>query len=509
LWPPPKPRESLTLAFEQKDLEVQPGEPATYTIFVRAPGSFSGTVTLEAVVLPDTPADNLTWAFAPHGTDPKTGLLAPSLIRSRAALTLQTPVEAKSSNIAIMVSATGGGQTQTVTGSLKVKRRVQGQQSSGSLPAGTQTPPAAQQQNAAEEQAGYSDLAVWFTAFPRIPDEVRLFLIVAVVGCLGGLLQSIRSWFWYAGHNQLEQRWIPFYVSTPIVSMTMAIIFYLLFRAGFISPTTPVAETNTYGFAAIAGLVGLFSNRAAIMLENIADILFAKVARGAGAVSPGDFQLTASPSSQTVPPGSTATYTITVTATQDFSAAVTLTPAVASTHPKGPTVTLSQEELTPTTTGTPVTLTAVTAADTPPGEYKITITAAGGGKRHEVEVLLRVSNGRGADAAPSPDFELSTREPARTVVPGESASYTLVARASGGFSQTVVLAASGQPTGEKVTFSPPSLTPTPEGASSTLTVQTNDTTPPQEYEIKITATDGGKAKETSVKLIVTPTRNHS
>jgi hypothetical protein len=38
-------------------------------------------------------------------------------------------------------------------------------------------------------------------------------------------------------------------------------------------------------------------------------------------------------------------------------------------------VTLSQEELTPTTAGTPVRLTAVTAAETPPGEYKIIITA--------------------------------------------------------------------------------------------------------------------------------------
>jgi hypothetical protein len=389
-----------------------------------------------------------------------------------------------------------------------VKRPVEGQQSSGSRPADRQTPPAAQQQDAAEEQAGYSDLAVLFKMFPRIPDEVRLFLIVAVVGCLGGLLQSIRSWFWYAGHNQLERRWIPFYVSTPIVSMTMAILFYLLFRAGFISPTTPVAETNTYGFAAIAGLVGLFSNRAAIMLENVADILFAKVTRGAGAVSPGDFQLTASRSSQTVPPGGTATYSITATATQDFSAPVTLTPVVAPRHAKGPTVTLNQEELTPTTVGTPVTLTAVTDADTPPGEYKITTTAAGGGKRHEVEVLLLVTNGRGADGAPSPDFELSSREPERTIVPGGSASYTIVARASAGFSQPVVLSASGHPAGATVAFNPSSLMPTPEGTSSELTVQTNNTTLPQVYEIKITATDGGKTKETSVKLMVIPTRNN-
>ena len=41
----------------------------------------------------------------------------------------------------------------------------------------------------------------------------------------------------------------------------------MVFHAGFISPTTPAAETNTYGYAAIAGLVGLFSIHATKMLN--------------------------------------------------------------------------------------------------------------------------------------------------------------------------------------------------------------------------------------------------
>jgi hypothetical protein len=125
------------------------------------------------------------------------------------------------------------------------------------------------------------------------------------------------------------------------------------------------------------------------MLDNVADILFAKAPKGAGAVSPGDVLLRATPSQQTVRPGQPATYTITVTATQDFAA-------------------------------------------------------------------------------------------------------------------EVVLDASGEPSGEGV-FTPRSLTPTQAGVSSTLTVPTNDGTPPREYEIKITAVGGGKTKETTVKLIVTPT----
>jgi hypothetical protein len=87
LWPPPKPREGFKLAFEQSKLEVPPGSPATYTISVRAPSTFSELVMLEAVVLPD----NLPSTFVPYGKEPTRGLLIPSAVGSSAVLTLQTP----------------------------------------------------------------------------------------------------------------------------------------------------------------------------------------------------------------------------------------------------------------------------------------------------------------------------------------------------------------------------------------------------------------------------------
>ena len=150
------------------------------------------------------------------------------------------------------------------------------------------------------------------------------------------------------------------------------------------------------------------------------------------------------------------------------------------------------------------TLTIMTTVDTPPGAYKTTITATGGGKTHTVEAILTVQNGRGADGAPpTGDFTLSVPEAERTISPGESARYTTVATASGGFSQPVTLIATGLPTGSTVAFNPPSLLPTPEGASSELTVQVNDATPPIMYEIEVTATGGGKTQETSVQLTIT------
>jgi hypothetical protein len=71
LWPPPKPREGFTLAFEQKTLAVKAGDPATYTILIRAHSGFAGSVTLRAGVLPD----NLTPAFTPPGETPTPGFL--------------------------------------------------------------------------------------------------------------------------------------------------------------------------------------------------------------------------------------------------------------------------------------------------------------------------------------------------------------------------------------------------------------------------------------------------
>jgi hypothetical protein len=406
-WPPPKPREGFTLGLLQRVVTVHPGEPATYTICGYARNGFAGSVTLHTVVLPYSPP--VEYAFAPPGTEQKTGRLDPSPAGSSALLTLHPP-SGEEKSYTIMVAGTAGGQLQAINGAPSpIMSGGQTRTITGRLVV-THDPPevrsaAALQQDGADGctfHDGLSPLPIFGWTIAHISDETRLFLIVAIVGGLGGLLHSIRSWVHNAGHAQLKQNWLPFYASTPIVGMTMAMLFYLLFRAGFISPTTPAAETNTYGFAAIAGLVGLFSDRASRMSENAANIIFSRADSGAETVSPGEFFLTASESDQTVAPGATAEYRITVTATQDFSESVRLTAAVDPVHDKRPTVRLNPDELTPTTTGTPVTLTATTTAATPPDAFTITITATGGGKTKHLRVTLWVANGAGVGAQPAP-----------------------------------------------------------------------------------------------------------
>ena len=57
--------------------------------------------------------------------------------------------------------------------------------------------------------------------------------------------------------------------------MALAVVVYLVIRAGLFSPTTGDAESvSVFGVTAIAAIVGLFSERATKKLKEIADALF-------------------------------------------------------------------------------------------------------------------------------------------------------------------------------------------------------------------------------------------
>lgn len=57
-------------------------------------------------------------------------------------------------------------------------------------------------------------------------------------------------------------------------------IFYMLLRGGLFSPTTTVADTSPFGFAAIAALVGMFTNQASEKLRTVFETLMTKPATG-------------------------------------------------------------------------------------------------------------------------------------------------------------------------------------------------------------------------------------
>jgi hypothetical protein len=116
-------------------------------------------------------------------------------------------------------------------------------------------------------------------------NETRLILIVILSGFLGALVYSLRSFFWYAGNRELKWSWLLMYLLVPIVGAMLAVIFYMLLRGGLFSPTTTVADTSPFGFAAIAALVGMFTNQASEKLRTVFETLMTKPATGRDASS--------------------------------------------------------------------------------------------------------------------------------------------------------------------------------------------------------------------------------
>lgn len=113
-----------------------------------------------------------------------------------------------------------------------------------------------------------------------LSDEERLFLIVMFAGALGGLVHAVRSFYWYAGCRKLVLSWAGFYITLPILGASMATIFYLVVRGGFFSPQSDVSDTSPFGFAAMAVLIGMFTEQAAMKLKEILETFLAQAPKG-------------------------------------------------------------------------------------------------------------------------------------------------------------------------------------------------------------------------------------
>lgn len=117
----------------------------------------------------------------------------------------------------------------------------------------------------------------YFGAEVNVKTETLFFAIVAFSGALGGLVHTLRSFSMYVGTRNLRWSWIPFNLLLPVVGALGGTVFYLVFRGGLFSTSASTADVaNPYGFAAIAALVGLFSEQAMEKLRLIAREMFAE-----------------------------------------------------------------------------------------------------------------------------------------------------------------------------------------------------------------------------------------
>jgi hypothetical protein len=107
-----------------------------------------------------------------------------------------------------------------------------------------------------------------------ISNEVRLILIVIMTGALGSLVHGFRSLFWYVGNRAYAKSWTLMYLLLPFVGSTLSLVFYFVLRGGLFSSQATVDATSPFGFAGISGLVGMFSNKAALKLQEVAESVF-------------------------------------------------------------------------------------------------------------------------------------------------------------------------------------------------------------------------------------------
>jgi hypothetical protein len=113
-----------------------------------------------------------------------------------------------------------------------------------------------------------------------VTPDVNLILLVAVAGALGGLIHALRSMAWYAGNRALKWSWVAFYLLLVPVSALIAVVFYLVLRAGLVSTQGSTGGVSPYGVTAIAALVGLFSSQAAEKLKQVFETLLTKAQTG-------------------------------------------------------------------------------------------------------------------------------------------------------------------------------------------------------------------------------------
>lgn len=102
-----------------------------------------------------------------------------------------------------------------------------------------------------------------------ISEEARYIMIVAIMGALGGLAFSARSFAYYIGVNKFKISYTCWYILRPVIGSILAIIFYFAFRAAFFSLSASTEDLNAFGIAALGGIVGLFSRETIDKLDEL------------------------------------------------------------------------------------------------------------------------------------------------------------------------------------------------------------------------------------------------
>jgi hypothetical protein len=258
------------------------------------------------------------------------------------------------------------------------------------------------------------------------------------------------------------------------------------------SPNPATGSTSTATFTASSGATtGNFPVTLSGSGPGVSGTRTATVTLTVSPAQTPNFTLSASPAAVTVTQGGTGgTSTVTVTRTGGFTGAVTLS---ATGQPAGVTVTFSPNPATGASST--ATFTASTTATT--GNFPVTIS----GTNPNITGSRTTNVALTVNAPQTQDFSLAANPAAVGVTQGGAAGTSSIAiTRTGGFTGAVTLAATGQPAGVIVTFSPNPAT----GAASTATFTASATATTGNFPVTISGTAANitGARTTTVTLTV-------
>jgi hypothetical protein len=115
--------------------------------------------------------------------------------------------------------------------------------------------------------------------------QLALLWLVACCGGLGSMIYILSSFTSFWGNHKLQKIWFPWYVAKPVTGMGLALVGFLVLRAGFLSASTTTADINIYGLLAFSCFMGLFSDDATLKLKEVFDALFSPKDTRSGALN--------------------------------------------------------------------------------------------------------------------------------------------------------------------------------------------------------------------------------
>jgi hypothetical protein len=184
--------------------------------------------------------------------------------------------------------------------------------------------------------------------------------------------------------------------------------------------------------------------------------------------------------------GETATYTLSVTASEGFTDPATLT---LQGEPSGATVSFDPNPVTPPGNSQ---LDITTAASTAVGTYLMTVTGTSGALTDTTGLTLIV-------ASATPSFTLSISPTTRIAKPNQMVSYTATVTGVNGFSQPVTLTVVGVPTSVGVAWS---INPVTPDNSSILTLSIPSNPPFGNHLLQVVGTANMQVVAEDIRLII-------